>query len=857
MSKEERNDNTKRYNAKEVERKSKKTNRKEKKKKKTKTWVLVVKKIIIILFILGMLLGLIAAGVVAGTFMGIFGDEFKMTKEDLVIATENSIIFDSEGNQLAVLNGDEQRKIVSLSDMPKYLPEAYVAIEDERFKTHSGVDIKRTGRATLTYLLHKGSSSFGGSTITQQLVKNITEEDDKSWTRKVKEMAKAIQIENMLSKDQILELYLNMIFVGGNGIHGVALGAEYYFNKDVSELDLAECAFLAGINHTPNSYNIFIAQDEGEEKVNEVNELIKKRTKTVLSKMKELGKITEEEYKIAYDKVEAGLTFEKGESINKTDYSFHTEAAINQILDQLVEEKGMTKEMAKTYLYSKGLKIYTTQDSSIQGIMEDEFLDPKYQKTDADGNPSQAAMVMIDHETGNVVACVGELGEKTSTMGWNRATQSTKATGSSMKPIGAIAPAVEAGIITAGTVYDDVQTRFGTWTPKNYDNSWWGLLTVRSTIEISHNIGPVKIVNELGVENSVKFLKKVGITSLENEGPSGLALGGLTHGITPLEMAGAYAAIANDGVYIQPTFYTKVEDSSGNIVLQPNQRKEQVMTESNAYIVKSILTQPVLGSSGTATYCRMSGIDVCAKTGTSDNDYDRWLCGFTPYYTAATWYGYDDNAVVYFSGNPAGKIWNGVMQAVHQNLPDATFNVPDDIIKVAICRDSGLLPNEYCSEDQRGSRVYTEVFVKGTEPKEKCSTHVSAEVCSETELLPVENACEKVKLVFINRADRDTNTSWQNARDAAYMLPDEYCDVHTAKPTPTPTLTPSSTPSATPKQSTKPSATPSTTPTATSKPTTEPTVAPTAKPSTPTPTATTPPTKEPDAPSGGDPETNE
>ena len=513
--------------------------------------------------------------------------------------------------------------------------------------------------------------------------------------------------------------------------------------------------------------------------------------------------------------------------------------------------------MAKTYLYSKGLKIYTTQDSSIQEIMEDEFLDPKYQKTDANGNPSQAAMVMIDHETGNVVACVGELGEKTSTMGWNRATQSTKATGSSMKPIGAIAPAVEAGIITAGTVYDDVQTRFGTWTPKNYDNSWWGLLTVRSTIEISHNIGPVKIVNELGVENSVKFLKKVGITSLENEGPSGLALGGLTHGITPLEMAGAYAAIANDGVYIQPTFYTKVEDSSGNIVLQPNQRKEQVMTESNAYIVKSILTQPVLGSSGTATYCRMSGIDVCAKTGTSDNDYDRWLCGFTPYYTAATWYGYDDNAVVYFSGNPAGKIWNGVMQAVHQNLPDATFNVPDDIIKVAICRDSGLLPNEYCSEDQRGSRVYTEVFVKGTEPKEKCSTHVSAEVCSETELLPVENACEKVKLVFINRADRDTNTSWQNARDAAYMLPDEYCDVHTAKPTPTPTLTPSATPSATPKQSTKPSATPSTTPTATSKPTTEPTVAPTAKPSTPTPTATTPPTKEPDAPSGGDPETNE
>lgn len=706
MSKEVRNDNTKRYNAKEVDRKS----RKKEKKKQTKMWVLIVKKIIIILFILVVLSGLVAAGVVAGTFAGIFGDDFKMTKEDLVIVSENSTIVDSEGNVLAELNGDEQRKIVSLSEMPSYLPNAYIAIEDERFRTHSGVDIKRTGKATLTFLLNHGSSSFGGSTITQQLVKNITDEEDKTWTRKVKEMAKAIQIENMLSKDQILELYLNMIFVGGNGIHGVELGAEYYFNKSVSELDLAECAFLAGINHTPNSYNIFLAKEENKENV---KELIKNRTLTVLGKMKELNMVTEEEYKVAHEKVEGGLVFEQGSLINNTNYDWHTEAAINQIINQLVEEKDMTKDMAKTYLYSRGLTIYTTQNPSIQEIVEEEFKNPRYiiytsEQADENGNPqnSQAAMVVLDHDNGHVVACVGELGDKSSTMGWNRATQGAKPTGSTMKPIGAIAPAIEAGVITAGTVYDDAPSSikgYPTWNIKNYDNSWYGLMTVRETIKYSHNIGPAKIVAEdLGTQKSIDFLRKVGVTTIEDsEGPAGLALGGLINGITPLEMAGAYGAIANDGLYIQPTFYSKVEDTNGNIVLEPHQRQEQVMNESNAYIVKSILTEPVVGAGGTATYCALSGIDVCAKTGTTDDDADRWLCGFTPYYTATTWFGYDKKATVIYHGtNPAGLIWDGVMEAVHAGLPGARFNVPDDIVKVAICKYSGMLPNEYCSEDR-------------------------------------------------------------------------------------------------------------------------------------------------------------
>ena len=558
--------------------------------------------------------------------------------------------------------------------------------------------------------------------------------------------------------------------------------------------------------------------------------------------------------------MENGLPFNKG-NVNSGDgvYSYHTDTLITEVIKDIANEKKINETFASNYIYLSGLTIKSTQNSTIQKEVENEFNKKQYSiKSKQSGETAQAAMVIIDHTTGRVVATVGGLGEKNTARGLNRATQSTRQTGSSIKPLAVLIPGIDKKIFTASTIYSDVEKTFnGNYSPKNYDG-YLGETTVRRAVESSQNIPFVEMMQQITPKVAIQYLENMGITTLtKNDESLTLSLGGLEKGITPLEMAAAYATIANNGTYIEPTFYTEVINKSGKVVVKAKPKTKKVISEQVAYIVKEILTQPVKGNNGTAKYCSISGMDVAAKTGTTDDNYDRWLCGFTPYYTAATWYGYDDNAVVYFSGNPAGKIWNGVMQAVHHNLPDATFNVPDDIIKVAICRDSGLLPNEYCSEDQRGSRVYTEVFVKGTEPKEKCSTHVSAEVCSETELLPVENACEKVKLVFINRADRDTNTSWQNARDAAYMLPDEYCDVHTAKPTPTPTLTPSATPSATPKQSTKPSATPSTTPTATSKPTTEPTVAPTAKPSTPTPTATTPPTKEPDAPSGGDPETNE
>lgn len=760
------------------------TDKKEKKVKKKSKW----KKVVLIIFLLVILFIIIGTGVTIGVFFGMFGDELQVGKNDLLITTQNSKVVDSEGNVLAVLAGDEKRQIISLDDMPKYLPNAYVAIEDERFYQHHGVDIARTGKAILTFVANRGSSSFGGSTITQQLVKNITKEDEDSGLegvlRKVKEWARAYNLEKILSKPQILELYLNILFVGGPGLHGVEMGAQYYFDKSAKDLSLSECAFLAGINHSPNAYNPFTDDEEGK-----ISDKIESRTKTVLAKMQELGYITDqEEYNKAVEEVENGLNFEKG-NITTDVYSYHTEAAINQVIQQYMEEKGASEQLAKTYIYGSGLTIYTTQVPDIQERMEEEFKKDKWILSSRveEGKTSQSAMVIIDHKTGYVVGTVGGLGEKTTSFGLNRATQSVRQTGSSMKPIAVIAPALDKGLITAGTVYDDVPTTFGSFTPKNYYGGFKGLSTIRYVIQISQNIIPMKIMSELGSDVSIRYLKDMGITSLDDEKDQtlSLALGGLTYGVSPLEMAGAYAMIANDGVYIEPTFYTKVEDANGKEILTPNQTSKRVLSTENAYILKNILTAPV--TSGTATNCRISGMDVAAKTGTTSDDFDRWLCGFTPYYTAAVWYGFDSNETIRYGYNPSSYIWANIMKDIHKDLDKAKFEQPDGVVRVAICKSSGLLPNEHCKDYIGGNAVYTEVFVKGTQPTKKCDCHVRAKVCEveEGKYELANEYCPDVKeLVFITRPNSDKNEAWKKAGDAKYMLPTTTCTRHERPVTP-------------------------------------------------------------------------
>lgn len=760
------------------------------------------KKIILISILVIILIGIIAAGVVVGMIFSAFGEDWKMSKEDLVMGDTNSKLVDSEGNLLATLSGDETRQPITLGEMSSYLPKAYVAIEDERFYEHSGIDIKRTLGAVVKYLA--GDASYGGSTITQQVVKNLTKEDERAIERKIKEWGRAYNVEQLLSKQQILQLYLNLIYVGGpdgQGLHGVEMGSIYYFNKSAKDLSLAECAYLAGINSSPNAYRPFDDLDENGAMPEDMKEKINKKVKIVLNKMKELGTehqagISEEDYNNAIAEVDAGLKFEKGST--RTDvFSFHTESAINEVIEDYMKKKECTRDFAKNYIYSSGLTIHTTQVPSIQQAIDEEYtsnikvLTSKETK-DEDGNyvTSQSAMVIIDQKTGQVVGCVGQIGEKTVNWNLNRV-HSPRQTGSSMKPLAVIVPCLEEGMITAASVYDDVPTTFGGRRVKNYYGYYKGLSTIRNVIEVSQNVIPAKIITQLTPSKAMDYLEKMGITSLDREKDDSysLALGGLTWGVSPLEMAGAYATIANSGVYIEPTFYTKVTDSNGTTILETQQESHRVMSEANAYIAQSILTQPVVGQDPlvTARICKIPGIETCAKTGTTDGDKDRWLCGFTPYYTAAIWYGFDMPEYIASGTNPASPVFRNVMGAIHEDLPNKNFDVPDNIVKVAVCKDSGLLPGEHCNDTINGNRVYTEVFVKGTAPTKTCDCHVTAKVCQVEGQegvyeLANDNCPDAKEITFITRPNSENNTAWKEARDAKFMLPTKVCDRHKEKP---------------------------------------------------------------------------
>ena len=774
-------DSTKMYKAEEI-------NKGKRKKSKKHPKLKMALKIMLVIFLLICVVG---AGIVAGMFFGLFGDDFEITKEELKIGAANSVIVDQNGGVIANLSGDEKRKVITLEEMADYLPKAYVAIEDERFYKHSGVDFKRTAGAIMHTLL--GNSSYGGSTITQQLVKNITKDDESQGLagimRKVKEWAKAYQVERMISKDQILELYLNILYVGGEGnLHGVELGAQYYFNKSAKDLTLAECAFLAGINSSPNYYNPYklYSENDTEEKR---NERIKNKTLTVLAKMKELGYIeNEEEYNEAVKQVEEGLKFEKGAMATGSGYSYHTDAVIEQVIAQVMEEKEISRQLAENYVYSSGLTIYSTVDATIQARVEEETLKDKYIKSGREKNKdgtlknehTQAAMVIIDHTTGNVLGVSGGLGSKTGA-NLNRGTQSKRQPGSSIKPIADLAPALEEKVITAATVYDDVLTDFNGYKPKNDGHRYRGLINMRDIIAYSQNVPQVKIMKELTPGKSIDYLRKMGVSSVYKNGESNvyndealpLAIGGLSEGISPLEMAAAYATIANNGEYIKPTFYTKVLDSSGNTVLTPNQERTRVISEQNAYIAKSILQEPV--KKGTATYCKLSGIDIAAKTGTTDGSKDRWLCGFTPYYAAACWFGYDSpEEVKGFGQNPAGQIFDSVMTDIHKNLAKASFQKPEGIVQQTVCKTTGCLATTGCTE------TYTEIFTSNNLP-EKCQGHGTQTICEESGKLANEYCPTKKETNFGGTVPKEQLNLWKpvngKTSDSGEKV-EETCDVH-------------------------------------------------------------------------------
>lgn len=747
-----------------------------------------------ILLIIFLLLCVAGAGVVSAMMFGLFGNDFEITKEELIVGNSNTIVLDKDGNEIANLNTDENRKTISLSEMSPYLPKAYIAIEDKRFYSHSGVDIKRTAGAILGVVT--GNSSYGGSSITQQLVKNITKDKARSGlagvVRKMKEWSKAVQVERMISKDQILELYLNIIFVGGNELHGVELGSQYYFNKSAKDLSLAQCAFLAGINNSPNSYSPYDTSLDQEKAGN----LRKERTLTVLKEMKTQGMIeNEDEYNAAVKEVEDGLKFEKGYS-GTSSYSYHTAETVKQVIKQVMEEKNISEDLAKNYVYGSGLTIYSTEDPKVQARVEEEFAKTKYQIKGREKNKNgelkndhtQAGMVIIDNQTNQVVAVGGSLGEQKTT-GWNRGTQLTRQTGSSMKPLADIVPGLQEKVITAATIYDDAITDFGGgYKPKDYNNPK-GYINIRSCIRTSQNIPMVKVMMELTPKKSIEYLKKMGITTLDDtkDANPALSIGGLSKGISPLEMAGAYASIANDGVYTKPIFFTKVVDSSGNTVLTANQEKTRVISEQNAYLTRSIVSEPTK-SGGTATYCAIPGMETCAKTGSTDDYVDRWLCGFTPYYTAACWFGYDNDqeplkvgkTVYSVDGrNPAGQLWSSIMKDIHKGLANKNFNKPSTgLVQKTICKDTGGVATSSCTN------TYTETFTTDNVP-ENCQGHGTQKICTESGKVANEYCpADKVKTVSYGGViPKEQLKLWNtiNKSKSSSEKIDEVCTVHTKK----------------------------------------------------------------------------
>lgn len=794
-------DNEKAKNVKKV--KEKDANKK-KKGKHPKLWLCI--KITIIAIIL---LGVIGAGVVAGLFFGIFGDDLKISVDDLDIKMENSVLVSLDGKEVATLNGNENRETIPLSEMGEYLPKAFVAIEDKRFYDHSGVDISRTLSATIKYVIGKGNSSYGGSTITQQLIKNATGEKDKHWSRKVKEIAKAYQIEKEMSKDQILEAYLNTIPLGGGekNVYGVKTAAKYYFDKQPTELTIAQCAYIAGINNAPNTYNPFKSKPNTEK--------INNRTKTVLQEMKEQGKINQEQYDASIAEVEAGIAFKEGNVTSYNSLTQNEEAAVNQVAREYAKEHDLKFDVAKNKIMSGGYKIYITEDTRIQGILDEAYTNSKdWVKTISvtdkkeDGTTEkktvqqQSGMAIIDHKTGYVVGARGVIGEKTA-WGTNRALTPTHQPGSSIKPLAVISPSLQEGLITPGTVVDDTPVSYGSYSPHNDTGvgSYYGLMNIRYILRVSRNIPEVKMMQKLTPATSIKYLRSYGLTTLSgNEGLS-LALGAVDKGASPLEMAGAYATIANDGVYIEPTFYIKVEDSNGKVIMEKKQETHRVISEQTAYLMQSLLLEPtgtgLTGAAGaTGTGAKVKGMQTCGKTGTTDDKTATWFCGFTPYYAGSMFFGYDHPAHGKLKGanipgsGTVARRWGSVMNKVHEGLESKNFDKPNGIVSAVICKDSGLLATDACREDPReGGRTYSEMFAIGTVPSKTCETHVKLKICKDTGKIANEFCTNTEEKVFITRPNSDTDTSWQKAADAQYMAPTQTCEHSTVVDTEKPVIT--------------------------------------------------------------------
>ncbi len=757
-----------------------------------------------------------------GIVKGVIENAPDITSASVLPRGYKSTVYDADGNKTAELVAEgTNRTYVKLENIPKQVQEAFIAIEDERFYEHNGIDLQGIVRAGVTFVTSGFKKTQGASTITQQLLKNnvfdFMSEDtmlDKI-ERKLQEQYLAIKLEEIMSKDEILESYLNTINLGQNTL-GVQAAANRYFGKNVSELDISEAAVLAAITKSPTEYNPIKHPDRNKE-----------RRALVLQNMLEQGYISQSQYESALaDDVYARISEhnEETQSANSV-YSYFVDAAISQVQKDLVEKAGYSETQAFNALYRSGLKIYTTQKPDIQTALDEEFSnaenfpanskvaiewamsvvskdgettnysqemmfkyykeqdsgyeplynseeeaqaaidgyvatlnisddDTVYEKTSMIIQP-QASMVIMDQTTGDVVAMIGGRGEKTANKTLNRVTDALRNPGSTFKIVAAYAPAFEELGYGPGTVQYDgpfayteggkVGRLVNNWDKTTQYRGW---TTLREAIARSMNIMAVKTITDVTPSVAIDYLLRFGFSSLQLEGANSdygqaLALGGLTNGVSNLELTAAYAGIANGGAYNSPKMYSKVVDNDGNVILDNTTAEPtQVISEQNAWLLIDCMKDVVTGAGGTSSAAKISNMTTAGKSGTTSENRDVWFVGMSPYYTAGIWVGYDNNGYKHELSSKAGetsfhkKLWSKVMSRIHQGLENKDFTKPSGIVQATICTKSGKLAIPgVCDSDGRSGIVINEYFAEGTQPTETCDKHVLVNICADTGLL--------------------------------------------------------------------------------------------------------------------------
>lgn len=662
----------------------------------------------------------------------------------------------------------ENRIWTDLEDIPKYLQKAAIAIEDKRFEKHHGVDWRGTTRA-IVYTLF-GKNVQGGSTITQQLVKNVTGDNEVTVKRKITEIYRALELEKRYEKDEILEAYLNEVFFG-QSCYGVVTASRMYFNKDVSDLTLAECASLMGITNNPSMYDPTLSSWTRENN--------RERQLTILGAMLEQGKISQEEY----DEAKAeDIVFSNGFTISgkyvgsdgtatdpepeepttddtespadeeepaiKGRYSWFTEAMIGDVADALVEKYGITDkvrdngttytayEQAWDMVHGKGYKIYTTQNPKYQKIAEDvcynlDNIPYTSSYTNSAGeqveDQLQIALTVVDPTNGYVVAMIGGAGEKQADRVWNWAVNARQC-GSAIKPLSTYAPALDDGTINGASVIDDYPMLLnGDVWPRNDNWRYQGLMPLHLALRQSLNTCAVRTNLAYGVDRSYEFLvNKLGFENLtytDSQQVGNMALGGFEKGVTTEEMAAGFATFVNEGVYTKPRTFVRVEDANGNVILENEAKSTVAMKNTTAALMNSLLQEASL--QGTGYQAQFPGMHIAGKTGSTNSNKDRYFAGYTPYYSCAVWAGYEHNQRIVASGNPCAVIFQKVMKAIHEDLPDKDFFSCAGLTSVAVCADSGMLASENCALDVRGSRVYTALVAADNAPTSVCTMHTA------------------------------------------------------------------------------------------------------------------------------------